>query len=1208
MESESNHQRDPKDKMNPYTLLELGKKTITEIISDDMRDYGIKLGARFSHAPNRGFTLSQTRPPTEINVDHSCSVDSASSGWDGEQDIDEQNMDDDESNNSDRDNYYMRRVNCLDEEKFKKGVDTIGKWGGRWKKSKEAKQRSRMNSREFKLKKNKYRNSSKDKINQEKYSGMDCDGDYSLVKPKLTRGWRKNQPVRDGEDGCFPVATDATAAAAATTESDYALSHVNEGIEPMEDDNDALPETSYDGKKVMAPVLQQMNRTAASAIDLESFDNNVSDKLQKEAVNGYRTLPRISSRIENIQEDDKYTSDQSFGQVIAKMTKNLQISSESHHDILRHVSGDKSNTDEVKPSEQKSRSESIDSSRALDMASRVAVGPAGPTTPRRSGKRQISGNFPAPPPQCIFASQTSNQISELGLDSVHESIQDTSKKVLFGECNDTLKILFMGSPQTGKSSLVNAISSDEIKGSRKRKTTSSKAVKVNIIEWKPASGRSYKYSLWDLHAGSIETGSHHVSITLSIPQSLCMVASFLNNIFPFQSTQALFFSTNSLYVVVWDLAAHNLQLSSLEDPNNLQADDISSNSDSSEYESDMDDPISIERRNAKRDRIIERDIDDNVLHWLNVIASYRTKGSAVLPVVTFADNVPTNEVSRRCDILKRKLQRHSLFLKKSRRPRIIFDMNGQIPIVSSKNRDGIEDLRNTIVSLSTSHEVFDRHFHTIISPVIKATRQVVQQLRKDGFEIVHFEEFKIKVFENPPEVDILNKSVLEEALEFLTSTGEILYFVHTTSTCSDPMLLSEFIVLNVSWLSNAMNYVLRKDFQKTITELRHLSYDSIDNRRLPGKRSCFQQYSSCPIVASDEIDSVWQDAEYLSGQYELAENCGHHNLFNFLHQVCEHIGIFVPIKLSETKMYYLPSATKIDIPKDFWSFKVRNSWKTTLCHSFVISQSLSISLMDEVAVRVLEELSNLESYRDENMCVNQLICTKASIYAMIEGEIRTDEGDRRRVQTEVFVSLVHSDSPICAGSDHLKCQERKLIVCGKGLEGLFGDRIWNMGFNDVLEAVEGTIKSHSHKAALRRIVCPQCLLDFPPAEAHVWMRDEITLNVCGDEMVCSLGHRVHPALLVGPNEDFDDSGSVATGGYSVHTSTSMLSIGTAQTSGTYATYATYDTTDQSPRKTVEEVSICHAIFLVELRGEYLTIYFTIDHAICCTCRVLGKGK
>jgi hypothetical protein len=444
-------------------------------------------------------------------------------------------------------------------------------------------------------------------------------------------------------------------------------------------------------------------------------------------------------------------------------------------------------------------------------------------------------------------------------------------------------------------------------------------------------------------------------------------------------------------------------------------------------------------------------------------------------------------------------------------------------------------------------------------------------LKNEGFEIVHFEEFKIKVFENPPEVDTLNKSVLEEALEFLTSTGEILYFVHTTSTCSDPMLLSEFIVLNVSWLSNAMNYVLRRDFQKTITELRHLSYDSIDNRRLPGKRSCFQQFSSCPIVTSDEIDSVWQDAEYLSGQYELAENCGHHNLFNFLHQVCEHIGIFVPIKLSDTKMYYLPSATKVDIPKDFWSFKVRNSWKTTLCHSFVVSLSLSISLMDEVAVRVLEELSNLESHRDDNICVNQLICTKTSIYAMIEGEIRTDEGDRRRVQTEVFVSLVHSDSPLCAGSDHLKCQERKIIVCGKGLEGLFGDRIWNMGFNDVVEAVEGCIKSHSHKAALRRIVCPQCLLDFPPAEAHVWMRDEITMNVCGDEMVCSNSHRVHPALLVGPNEDFDDSGSVATGGYSVHTSTSMLSIGTAQTSGTYATYATYDTTDQSPRKTVEEI-------------------------------------
>lgn len=626
---------------------------------------------------------------------------------------------------------------------------------------------------------------------------------------------------------------------------------------------------------------------------------------------------------------------------------------------------------------------------------------------------------------------------------------------------------------------------------------------------------------------------------------------------------------------MWDLAAHNAQLSSIDDTSHIHADDFSSGSDSSDYESDMDDPVSIQRRNAKRDRVIDRDIDDNVIHWLDVIAQYRTKGSAVLPVVTFSDNFSSgnasNEALRRCEILRKKLLSHPLFHKRTRRPRILFDMKGNIPMVSSKTRQGIDNLRQTIISLSTNHEVFDRHFHTIISPVIKEVRRVLKQLRLEGFEVVHYERFKLKVFENPPEVDILNKSILEEALEFLSSTGEVLYFANTSSACSDPMILTEYIVLNVSWLSNAMNYVLRKDFQKTITELRHLSYDSVDNRRLPGKRSCFQQFSSCPIISVDEIESVWQDADYLSEQIELAENDGHHNIFTFLQQVCEHIGILVPIKLCGNRLYYLPSATKADTPKDFWSFKVRNSWKTTLCHTFVIPQSMTISLMDEITVRILEELSTIESNRDDSMYVNQLICTKTSIYAMIEGEIRTDEGDKMRVQTEIFVSLVHSDSSICAGSDHIKSYERKLIICGKGLEGLFGDRIWGMGFHDVVETVENTLRSHTHKSVLRRIICPQCLLDYPPAEAHVWMRDEITMTICGDEMVCSNGHRVHPALLIGPNEDFDDSGSVATGLYSTHTSMSMLSMGTAQTSGTYATN---DTTNQSPRKTVDEVSRC----------------------------------
>lgn len=501
MERNSDHRKYPDTEKSGQNggFFELSKKTISEIISDDMRDYGLKLGARFYHTP--------IRPPTEINVDSCYSVESASSGWDGEQDVDEQNVDeedydDDEQEEEDspsRDNYFAnRRINCLDEEKFIKGVNTIGKWGVRWKKARgEVKPRIRMNSRDFKMKKNKYRNSSKEKLNQEKYSGMDCNGDYSLGTGVSLRGWRKSPHMREGDDGGFPVAN-----------SEVDSFKVNYTDAPMEEKNAVLYSQVEESRELIAPVVQTMRRNSCTPMHgIGSFERSLSEGDTRCG----DSIPRVTSRIENIHDEDEIISDQSLGRVIKQMTKSLRVSSDSNYEILRKKNEIKV-SEEIKTPDGKSRSISIDDeavvSKALNLASSVALGPTGPSTPRRSGKRATSITLPAPPPQCIFETQSSLPISDLGVESSHEG---TSKKVLFGECNDALKVVFLGSPQTGKSSLVHAISSDEIKGSRKRKNSSSKAVKVNILEWKPISQKKYKYSLWDLHAGSLETGSHFVS-------------------------------------------------------------------------------------------------------------------------------------------------------------------------------------------------------------------------------------------------------------------------------------------------------------------------------------------------------------------------------------------------------------------------------------------------------------------------------------------------------------------------------------------------------------------------------------------------------------------------------------------------------------------------------------------------------------------------
>ena len=75
--------------------------------------------------------------------------------------------------------------------------------------------------------------------------------------------------------------------------------------------------------------------------------------------------------------------------------------------------------------------------------------------------------------------------------------------------NNTLKILFVGSPNSGKTSLINAL----VKKNKKLRK-SRKSVDLNIETWSPApinGDRQTKFNLWDLPGGNVESGAHHVS-------------------------------------------------------------------------------------------------------------------------------------------------------------------------------------------------------------------------------------------------------------------------------------------------------------------------------------------------------------------------------------------------------------------------------------------------------------------------------------------------------------------------------------------------------------------------------------------------------------------------------------------------------------------------------------------------------------------------
>ena len=125
---------------------------------------------------------------------------------------------------------------------------------------------------------------------------------------------------------------------------------------------------------------------------------------------------------------------------------------------------------------------------------------------------------------------------------------------------------------------------------------------------------------------------------------------------------------------------------------------------------------------------------------------------------------------------------------------------------------------------------------------------------------------------------------------------------------------------------------------------------------------------------------MWEQSLYLSQQSKLIGDASGKDLSLFLQQVCEHAGIFVSLGHDKTtSLYLLPRviAEPIGIGCP-WSFKTSLSYKTVICHSWLIREILPITFMDEIIAMVVTELNDLaeKNQIDSSMglFVQQVFC------------------------------------------------------------------------------------------------------------------------------------------------------------------------------------------------------------------------------------------
>jgi len=369
--------------------------------------------------------------------------------------------------------------------------------------------------------------------------------------------------------------------------------------------------------------------------------------------------------------------------------------------------------------------------------------------------------------------------------------------------NDTLKVIFVGMALSGKTSIIKRlIEGKDAKIPQKDERT----IGVDIYEWDPksASGTTdgslatqipvdgelesrikgdvdVKFSVWDF-------AGQHV----------------------YHATHELFFSSQALYVLVWDMGANNADTSKRRTSlNEEEQGAFKLTYDSSDEEDDFFDSEQETRRSM---RALEQDIDEKLQFWIDCIQS-SAPGAAILPVASFddyfLDGAGNEEATMRCKFMRERLQKHeerrvksmkqrlkeydskfgasselALRLRKLlcpfSRPKIIFGSDGPESVVrvSSTEFSGFDNLAERIVGIATGRErggwaypIFRGHLGARIPRMRLEVRDVVRSMR-DRFKVVEWGYFLSELKKRR----IDNAADVGDALHFLANIGELSYF------------------------------------------------------------------------------------------------------------------------------------------------------------------------------------------------------------------------------------------------------------------------------------------------------------------------------------------------------------------------------------------------------------------------------------------------
>lgn len=757
--------------------------------------------------------------------------------------------------------------------------------------------------------------------------------------------------------------------------------------------------------------------------------------------------------------------------------------------------------------------------------------------------------------------------------------------------NDVLKVVLVAAPGVAKSALARAI-----RGSQKRPRKRA-MLGVDVHSWipeqlprKPApversASREQEVddeAMAEMKLKAMVGGTHHGADESHIDTVKFMIwdvqgASGASpdhsaNFGAHPGTQSLFFSGQSLYILVsdlgWNIPETHVKAHKYRDEFDDDDDDDESESDEDNDSNDLENEWAIK----KADQCLRAYYYQKVLSWVDTIHQ-RGPFSAILPVALLPPGIPKSEAKSRCHLLALSLMEHiqTRYGSVPSAPKLLCGGDSEILYVNAENGSGVDRLRETIIAIASdpARSVFQH----VGSEVPLGTEMVLNVVRKfkEDHKLILLDHLMAEIGE------VIHVDQAQICLEFLSNIGEVLYY-----GTADDEVLSRYIVLSRKWLVNALSCILRNDLRRELAETRRFMNmqciysdhkyveDEVISTLVSGNMS------NCPLLSNADAKMLWQSMSFMreaSDHYsQLSEtSTDTPTMFHFLERLLVHSGLFVPLgigprslyaldKHEDSKVFFVPSLLVQANPRDVWTYKSKESWLTTLCHSWLFRDGVPPHLMEHLTVSILRALfefshdsmqhkhnPHMPPHRSDTLpgalgephmppAHNRAASAPASIHEEVLGQVRIHQimcwnlsllvkvgtvfadpgtGEPKQSITDVFVALVDKSSEHCVASDTMGPNMQRVVVSGKGPSGHGGRKLWKGGYDLIFKAIKEALARYSNVDA--QVVCPECLARSNASSACTWSWDSLypLAQNGSSNVLCMHGHPSDPGLICG---------------------------------------------------------------------------------------------